>query len=92
MSRVELHIERVVLDGITLDRRGARRFEAALATRLRELLAEAPSAVHDAPAAAGGANVRALRAAPVALDPAAGPAAMGEQVAGAIHGALGGGR
>ena len=87
MSRVELRIERLVLDGIALDRAGARRFEAALASRLTELLGAAP------PGSAGGSrHVRGLRAAPVTLDPAAGPAAMGAQVAGAIHGALGGGR
>jgi hypothetical protein len=88
VSRVELHIERVVLDGIALDRAGARRLEAALASRLTELLREGASP-------GGGfapSNVRNLRAAPIALDPSAGPARMGTQLADAVHGALGGGR
>jgi hypothetical protein len=84
----------VVLDGIALDRAGARRLEAAFATRLTELLTESADAVHDASGAgfAGAANVRGLRAAPITLDPSAGAARMGAQVADAVHGALGGDR
>jgi len=88
MSRVELHIERLVLDGVALDRAGARRLEAALASRLTELLTDAPPAL--GPTSPG--HVRGLQAAPVTLDPAAGPVAMGSQVADAVHGALGSGR
>ncbi|WAZ20011.1 hypothetical protein STRCI_001101 [Streptomyces cinnabarinus] len=84
--RIELHIGRVVLEGVSP--RDAARVRAALTAELGELLTRAPIT----PAA----SHRVRRAAAAPLSPVSDPAALGRGIAQAVHGSLrpsqGGGR
>lgn len=78
---INLHIERLVLDGVAADRPGL--LEAALAAELTRLLAgdSVPSLLsHDG-------AVRCMRTAPV-VSLSADSAAMGAEVGGAVHAGL----
>lgn len=75
---IRVHIERLVVDGLPMDRAGSARFQAALRETLGALLrADAP---------ASGASERVVQAAPVAAE--ASPTALGEAVAISLHASL----
>ncbi len=81
---IHVHVERLVLDGFELGSRDAGLLRDALGAELVRLLEESGPAGE---LASGGA-VRALRAPSVALHAGATPAAIGTQVAGAVHGSF----
>lgn len=77
---IRVHIERLVVDGIPMDRAGAAQFQAALTERLGELLRADPPAA--------GMIERVARAGAVVVG---GPAtSLGAEVAASLHAALGG--
>ncbi len=78
---ISLHIERLVLDGLTAHAGQAGRFQAALEAELSRLLAE-----RGLPGVAPGA-IPHLAAAPVRLAPGA-PAQWGRQIAGSLVASL----
>jgi hypothetical protein len=85
VTRVELHIERLILDGIALGPAGERELQGALQARLTDLFGEAGPGVR-----VGGGSVARMRAAPMAL---AGddPATLGSRLADVVYTSLPGG-
>jgi hypothetical protein len=81
-GRIELRIQRLVLDGLPVDRRHAGAVRLAVEAELTRLLSEGG-------ALAGGERGR-VRAADVQFVPDAGPADLGRRIAGAVHGSLAG--
>ncbi len=81
---VHLHIERLVLDGLTLGPRERRELEAALGAELGRLLGQGE--LH--PELAAGGAVPSLRAPDLALVAGQGPTGLGEGLARSIHGGL----
>lgn len=84
-SRIELRIERVVLDGLPLDRRAAEAVRQALESELAARL-EAPEA---AARLAALTTVPSLRSPHIPAEAHADPAALGRAAAGSIAEALG---
>jgi len=82
---INLHIERIILDGLPLEAHHGPIVRAAIEAELARLLAAQglPPALH-----AGGA-LPALRAAPIAIADAATPDAIGQQIARSVYGGLG---
>ncbi|GAB4205449.1 MAG: hypothetical protein OHK0022_31550 [Roseiflexaceae bacterium] len=82
---VTLHIERLVLEGLPLDPAQRPLLQAAVEAELARLLAEdgTPDML------AAGLHVHSLRAAPIQIDGAGGPAAMGAQIARSVYGSFG---
>ena len=82
---IELHIERLILDGLPLTRREGALVQAAVETELARLL----QAGGLASGLAGGGLTPRLHAAPVTLTAGAEPAALGAQIARSVYGSLG---
>jgi hypothetical protein len=82
--KINLHIERLVLDGLPLnDAAAVAQLRAGLEAELARLIVAAAPGLPPT----GGAVPR-LQAAPIHLSPAAKPARLGQQIAQAVHGAL----
>ncbi len=81
---VELHIDRLVLDGIDLDHAGRPVLQAAVEAELSRLLAAGGLGA----LAAGGA-VPSVRAEGIQLSGDGNPAQLGRQIAGAVYGGIG---
>jgi hypothetical protein len=83
-SPVRLHIERLVLDGVPLDRASGPILQAALETELARLFAEqgVPATLRQ------GSAVPRVSVPAVILNAGAKPAALGEQIAKAVYGGL----
>ncbi|MES2741985.1 MAG: hypothetical protein V4754_13675 [Pseudomonadota bacterium] len=81
---IDLHIERLVLDGLPFEPAQAGLLRAALENELGRLLREGGLV----PRADLGAAM--LRAAPVTLAAGASAAALGRQIAASVYGAVGG--
>ncbi|MEA2223721.1 MAG: hypothetical protein QOH83_2097 [Solirubrobacteraceae bacterium] len=83
MTRVELHIERLVLDGVSLGPGGERALLGALEARLTQLVAAS---------AAGqpieGGSLARVRATPMTLAGGADAASLGRGLADAVHRSL----
>lgn len=84
MTRVDLRIERVVLDGIEVAPRHVAALTAALEAELTRLVTEAPSGTWQQ-----SRRERRVRT-PVLTLPRTGPAAVGRQIARAVHDGLAG--
>jgi hypothetical protein len=83
MTRVELHIERLVLDGVPLGPGGERALRAALEARLTELVAASAARQPFA-----GESVARVRATPMTLAGGAGAAALGRGLADSVYRSL----
>jgi hypothetical protein len=85
-ARIEIHIERLVLDGVHLESGGAERLQQAITAELERLLQEqsAGSPAGGLSAGPGGVYPR-VDAGQVSWAPERGPEALGRQVAGALH-------
>lgn len=81
---VRVDIERLVLDGLELDTRGAEVLRDAVAAELTRLFQQ-----RDPAAAVGGAAVGKLTAPAVRFAPGASPAAMGSQIGRVVYGSIG---
>lgn len=82
--KIQLHIERLVLDGAPLDRLGAARVQAAVEAELGRLLQTGPLP----PGLAGGGAVPSLAVPRINLPNAATPGQWGAAIAGSLHGGL----
>jgi hypothetical protein len=82
-----IHIERLVIEGLTLSPRQRAQLQAALGEELARLLQEGSLA----PELAGGAALASLPAPAIALLPDQPPAVVGRQIAGALYASLGAG-
>jgi hypothetical protein len=83
---VELHIERLVLDGVRLDRAGERVFRAAFQAELTRLIAEGGVS------GALSATTPRVIAPAVSLAAESGPMQWGEALARSVYGGLGAGQ
>lgn len=79
---INLHIERLVLEGIELPRHQRPLLQAAVEGELARLLAEGGVVT-------GNMHVRSLQAGGLALGDGSDPVAMGVQIAGAVYGGMG---
>lgn len=88
---IELHIERLVLDGLPLERSQAAHVQAAVEAELARLLAQ-DRVAGDALAQAwpAGGAVPSVPAAPIQLRAGARPAEIGGQIARSVYGGIGG--
>lgn len=86
MTDIVLHIERLVLDGIPLAHGDARALHAAVEQELSRLLATGAIA----PALLAGGAVPRVTAPSIALPSAGSATVLGERIARAVHGGLGG--
>ncbi len=82
---IDVHIERLVLDGLPLEPGQAGLLRAALENELGRLLSEGALA----PRWDAGANAALLRAAPITLSAGDGAAALGRHIAASVYGAVG---
>ncbi len=82
---IRLHIDRLILDGVTLAPHEKPLFQAALEAELARLLAEGGLAQ----SFTGGISVPAVSAGPIAWDASLGPQNLGQQVARAMYGGIG---
>lgn len=80
---IDVHIDRLVLDGLGLDARTAALVAAAVEAELASRLAAGPFDT-----AMGAAAVPLLRAAPVQVPAGAGPQSLGHGIAAAVLGGL----
>jgi hypothetical protein len=81
MTTIDLHIERLVLDGVALDPRHARQMQGAVEKHLAHLLTTGARR----PALERGGAVPTLSGETIGWQTSSGPAALGEQVAGAVY-------
>jgi hypothetical protein len=81
---IRIDVERLVIDGIELDARGAEALRAAVAAELVRLFEQRRPG-----AGLGGGAVPMLRAPAVQFDAGASPTRMGSQVAQAVYGSIG---
>jgi hypothetical protein len=83
---INLHIERLVLDGLPLEQRQGPRLQAAVARELIRLLSESRS-----PAGFGiGGNLASVDGGLIEVPESTSPAGLGKQIASAVHGGVGG--
>jgi hypothetical protein len=85
---ITLHIDRLVLDGIDVSAADRPRLAAAVEQELGRLFA-AGGGVH--PALAGGTSVPSVQAPPMPAAPPGNAAALGTNIARAVHGGIGNG-
>lgn len=78
-AATSLRIDRLVLDGFTLDARDQARLRVAIETELGELM------LHHAPRAANGGAIAALRAGDVPLDWLGDVRRLGREIARSLH-------
>jgi hypothetical protein len=86
--KINLHIERLVLDGLPFESGDRAKLQAAIQTELARLLADQP---HLAAWGSGGA-ASSLRSNDIRFSPQNSPAQLGGQIAGSIFGGLNKGR
>jgi hypothetical protein len=82
---VDLHVERLILDGISLSPSQQPQFQAAIEAELARLLAEGGLS----PELAAGGAVPSLPAGTVQLAANGSPAHLGTQIARAVYGGMG---
>lgn len=82
---IQLHIERLVLDGLPLTRREGALVQVAIETELARLLGTEGLS----PALTGGGMTPHLAAPAVTYAPGGDPAALGAQIAHSVYGSIG---
>jgi hypothetical protein len=82
---VRLHIDRLVLDGVSVAAGGRPQLQAAIESELARLIAAGGLS----PELANGIAVPAVRAPQMTLAPNAKPAQLGTAIAGAVYGGVG---
>lgn len=82
--RIQVHIERLVLDGLPVDRRSAPLVQAAVEAELSRLVAENGFSSW---ASSGGA-LASLGTAPIRVTTSSTPACIGHAIAQSLHGGL----
>jgi hypothetical protein len=82
---VNVHIERLILDGIDLPRRDRAALKASVSAELGRLLADGGLS----PAVRAGGAVRSLPAGGIQLAAQSEPTHLGQQIARAVYGGLG---
>ena len=85
MSNIELHIERLIVEGIPLAGAGPRLLQAAVEGELTRLLGEGGLASH----LAGGVALPRIASPLIQLQGGNGPTTLGHQIAGAVYGGIG---
>lgn len=85
---VRLHIDRLVLDGVSVSAAGRPHLQAAIEAELTRLIA----AGGISPALARGIAVPSVPAPQMTLAPDTKPAQLGTAIAGAVYGGVGGGK
>lgn len=83
--KIKLHIERMVLDGLAVDRTQGGRVRAAVEQELTRLLASGGVA----PELKSGGAVPAVRAGKLKVESRSRPADLGRHIAGAVYGGIG---
>jgi hypothetical protein len=83
--KIKLHIERMVLDGVAVDRTHGGRVRAAVEQELTRLL----SAGGVAPELKSGGAVPAVRGGSIQVGKSNRPADLGRHIAGAVYGGIG---
>ena len=81
---VNLHIERLILDGVSVESRHRSKLQASIETELGRLLAQG-----DFPRDRSGGAVRSLRANAIQLTSQSDPIRLGRQIAGSIYASIG---
>ena len=81
---INLHIERLVVDGLDIEPGQRHRLQPAIEAELRRLFSQGQLR----PELMGGVAVPRIDVAPIRTSPAAGPADLGRQIAGSIHGGV----
>jgi hypothetical protein len=84
---INLHIERLILDGLPLEQRQGPHLQAAVEHELTRLLSDGR-----APAQFGSATVASVKGGSIRVAEGADPAGLGKQIALAVYGGFGGGR
>lgn len=83
---VNLHIERLILDGLPMDQRQGPSLQAAVERELTRLLAEsAPTALFNT-----GGTISSVKGASIQLAEGADPTGLGKQIAAAVYRGVGG--
>lgn len=83
---INLHIERLILDGLPLDHRHAPQLQAAVERELTQLLNDSgPTALFDT-----GGTLASVRGGAIQVTEGAKPAGLGKQIASAVYGGVGG--
>jgi hypothetical protein len=82
--KIQIHIDRLVLDGLPAERSHAAVIQTAVQAELERLFAEQGAS----PMLLAGAAVPALSTTGLSVDTAAKPAVLGREIAHAVHGAL----
>ncbi len=83
--KIKLHIERMVLDGLAVDRTHGGRVRAAVEHELRRLLASGGVA----PELKSGGAVPSVRGGNIRVEERSRPADLGKNIAGAVYGGIG---
>ena len=84
MTTINLHIDRVVLDGVDLAPQHRAVFHAALETELSSLLGQQGMSS----GLQNGGSLKALQAAPIMIGKQNEPAHLGQQIARSVYGGL----
>ena len=82
--KINVRIERLILDGLPIERRDAAAVQAAVEAKLTELF----NAGALSPALLSGSMLSSLRAASIELQETVNPTGLGQQIAEAVHGSL----
>ena len=83
---IKLHIERLILDGVPLDRRQALQLQAAVEASLARLLGDGGLGA----ALTSGATLASIQGSAIQGANCTDPAALGTQIGAAVYGGLGG--
>jgi hypothetical protein len=83
--KINLHIERLVLDGLSLERTQGGRLRAAVEHELQRLLAAGSLA----PQLMSGGAVPSLGGGTMKSEPGSGPAVLGQRIARSVYGRIG---
>ena len=82
--KINVHIERLILDGLPIERRDGAAVQAAVEAELARLF----NAGEFSPVLRSGTAVPNLRAAPIELQETVTPTDLGQQIAQTVHGSL----
>jgi hypothetical protein len=83
--KINVHIERLILDGLPIERRDGPAVQAAVEAELARLF----NSGQLAPALLSGGAIPSLRADSIELKETVSPNGLGQQIAQAVHGSLG---
>lgn len=80
--KINVHIERIVLDGLPVDRHSAPMIQEAVQAEMTRLFADNGASQ----SLLSGGVVPSLRTAPIQITPQSNPNALGHRIANAVHG------